>query len=97
MVLDRKVKAEILVLRVPVASKGLQDSLANLARGAVPELMGPVECPESLAPRVTEALMDSQDCLVKRDTGGSQGQWDPQVPLERMDREARMERSGPED
>lgn len=90
-------KVETLVLRVPVASKGLQDNLAKLARGAVLELMEPVECPESQAPRVTEALTDSPDCLVKRDTGGSQGQWDPQVPLERMDREARMERSGPED
>lgn len=90
-------KVETTVLRVLVASKGLQDKLANLARGAVPELTGPVECLESQAPRVTEALMDCLDCLVKRDTGESRGQWDPQVPLERMDREARMERSGPED
>lgn len=90
-------KVETPDLRVPVASKGLQDSLAKLARGAVPEPMGHVECPESQALRVTEALMGSPDCLVKRDTEVSQGQWDPQVPLERMGREARMERSGPED
>lgn len=90
-------KVETLDLRVPVASKGLQDNLAKLARGAALELMGPVECPESQAPRVTEALMDSLDCLVKRDTEASQGQWGPQVLLERMGREARMERSGPED
>lgn len=60
-----------MVLRVLVASKGLQDKLAKLARGAVAELTGPVECPESQAPRVTEALMVCPDCPVKRDTGGS--------------------------
>lgn len=90
-------KVETLVLRVPVASRGLQDKLAKLARGAVPELMVPVECQESQAPRVTEALMDFLGYLVKRDTGGRLGQWDPQVPLERMVREARMERLGLED
>lgn len=90
-------KVETLVLRVPVASKGLQDKVAKLARGVVLEPTVPVGCLESRAPRVTEALMDFLVCLVKRDTGASQGQWDPRVPLERMDREARMERSGPED
>lgn len=95
--MDSKVKPETTVLRVLVASRGRKDNLAKLARGAAPELTDPVECPESPAPRVTEALMVCPDCLVKRDTGGSWGQWDPQVPQERMDREARMERSGPED
>jgi len=60
-----------MVLRVLVASKGLQDKLVNLAKGVVPEPTVPVGCPESQAPRVTEALMDSPDCLVKRDTGES--------------------------
>lgn len=87
-------KAEILVLRVPVASRGLQDNLAKLAKGVVLELTGPEECLENQAPRATEALMGSPDCQAKRDTGGSQGQWDPRVPLERTDRGARMERSG---
>lgn len=61
---------ETLVLRVPVASRGLQDKQAKLARGAVPELMVPVGCPESQAQRVTEVLMDFPGCLVRRDTGG---------------------------
>lgn len=69
--MDLKVKVETMVLRAPVASKGLQDNLAKLARGVVPELTDPVECLESQDPRVTEALMVFPDCLVKRDTGGS--------------------------
>lgn len=69
--MDLKVKVETMVLRAPVVSKGLQGNLAKLARGVVPELTDPVECLESRDPRVTEALMDFPDCLVKRDTGGS--------------------------
>lgn len=88
---------ETTVLRVRVASRGLQDSLAKLAREVVLELMELVECQENQAPRVTEALTDSLACLVRRDTGGSPGQWGLQEPPERTDREARMERSGPED
>lgn len=56
--------------------------------------MGPEECLESQALRVTEALMAFPVCLVRRDTGGRQDHWDHLEPLERMDREARMERSG---
>jgi len=85
-----------MVLRVPVVSRGLQDNLENLEREDAPEQTVPAGCLESPVPRVTEALTDSLDCLVKKDTEGSQGQWDPPVLLEKTDREARMERSDPE-
>lgn len=90
-------KVETPVLRVRVASRGLQDNLAKLARGVVLELTALVECPESQALRVTEALTDFLACLVRRDTGVSPGQWDHQEHPERTDRGARMERSGLED
>lgn len=90
-------KAETLVLRVRVASRGLQVNLAKLARGVVPEPTAPVGCPESPVPRATEASMDFPGCPAKRDTGVSRGRWDRRVPPERTDREARMERSDPED
>lgn len=83
-----------MVHRVLVVFKGLRDHLAKLESGAVPELMVPVGCLESQAPRVTVALMDSPDCLVKRDTGGSPDLKDLQEPPEKMGREAKMERSG---
>lgn len=90
-------KVETPALRVPAGFKGLQDNLGKLERGAVPEQMGPEGCPESPVARATEVLMDFLDCLVRRDTGASQGRWDPKEPPERTVREARMERSGPGD
>lgn len=86
-------KAEITVHRVLVVSRDLLDHLANPGSGAALELMELEECLESLAPRVTVALMDCPGCLVRRDTEGSQDRPAQSVPQERMDREVKMERS----
>lgn len=86
-----------MVLRVPGAFKVLKDKLANLARGVVQELMVLVECLERLDQRATEGSTDSRGYPVRRDTGASQGQWDPWAPPERTDREVKTARSDRED
>lgn len=70
-------KVETMVLRVLVAPKVPQGSLARQASGVVLELMVPVGCLENQVLRVTEDLMDFLGCLVKKDTGENQDQWDP--------------------
>lgn len=88
-------KVEIMARRVHVVSRGRADRLAKLGSGVVPELMEPEECLESRVPRVTVALMDCPGCLVRRGTGGNQDLQDRSGPQEKMDREVKMERSGP--
>lgn len=51
-------------------------------------------CPGSPVARATGASTACPAFQERRDTGESLDLWDPLVPPERMDREARMERSG---
>lgn len=85
-----------MVLRVQGVCRAHQDLLENLARGAVPEPTGPVECLESQDPRVTEVLTGFLVYLVRRDIGVRMVLLDPQDLLEKTVQEEKMERSDQE-
>lgn len=87
-------RVETRVLRVPEESRDHLDRWGRPGRGVVLELMELGGCLEKLELRVIEDLMV---CPVSQERKATGARWDPQDPkvlLVRMDREARMERSG---
>lgn len=97
MVLVSRVIEETLAHRAPGDLRDCLDHLASLDAGAALELMVPVECQESLAPRVTVALMACQVCQGTKDIGVTLEEWDRLDLLERMERGEMMETLDPED